>query len=152
DQWQRGPARLDIPTRPLAAGDELLVNDRRVVVKGHAKALPRYPPRPLLYTTYSNATRILLRERHRLTFALVMAAPSVNPSELAARIQERTGLKARTAADFKTDTVRWYLATSEDVGDIAAMLILATSVGFGVTAVLLYMFTSEHLKQYAVLK
>jgi putative ABC transport system permease protein len=149
DQWQRGPPRLDVPTRPLTAGDELLVNDRRVVVRGRANALRRFPPRPLLYTTFSNATRILLRERHRLTFVLAMGAPGVNPSELATRIQERTGLKARTAADFKADTVRWYLATSEDVGDIAAMLILAMSVGFGV---MLYMFTSEHLKQYAVLK
>jgi len=67
DQWQRGPPHVDVPTRPLAAGDELLVNDRRIVVKGRAKALPRYPPRPLLYTTYSNAARILLRSRHRLT-------------------------------------------------------------------------------------
>jgi putative ABC transport system permease protein len=87
-----------------------------------------------------------------LTFVLATAAPGVDPSELTARIQERTGLKARTAAEFKADTVCWYLATSEDVGDIGAMLILAMSVDFGVTGVMLHMFTSEHLKQYAVLK
>ena len=40
----------------------------------------------------------------------------------------------------------------EDVGDIAAMLSVAMSVGFGVTAVMLYMFTADSLKQYAVLK
>jgi putative ABC transport system permease protein len=32
------------------------------------------------------------------------------------------------------------------------MLILAMAVGFGVTGVMLYMFTNEHLKQYAVLR
>jgi len=32
------------------------------------------------------------------------------------------------------------------------MLILAMSVGFGVTGVMLYTFTTEYLKQYAVLK
>jgi len=37
------------------------------------------------------------------------------------------------------------------VGDIAAMLTLAMSVGFGVTGVMLYMFTQENLRQYAVL-
>jgi putative ABC transport system permease protein len=47
--------------------------------------------------------------------------------------------------------VRWFLANSEDVGDIGAMLILALSVGFGVTGVMLYMFTTENLRQYAVL-
>ncbi|HEY0799759.1 MAG TPA: ABC transporter permease [Steroidobacteraceae bacterium] len=48
--------------------------------------------------------------------------------------------------------MRWLLANSEDVGDITAMTTLAMSVGFGVTGVMLYMFTNEHLKQYAVLK
>ena len=66
--------------------------------------------------------------------------------------QKRTGLRARSAADFKSDTVRWFLVNSEDVGDIAAMLTLAMTVGFGVTGVMLYMFTYEHQKQYAVLK
>ncbi|HHH72473.1 MAG TPA: ABC transporter permease, partial [Sulfuricurvum sp.] len=53
---------------------------------------------------------------------------------------------------FKADTVRWYLVNSEDVGDMTAMLILAMTVGFGVTGIMLYMFTYENLKQYAVLK
>lgn len=67
-----------------------------------------------------------------------------------ARIEASTGLRARTSADFEADTVRWFLINSEDVGDIAAMLTLAMSVGFGVTGVMLYMFTHENLWQYAV--
>jgi putative ABC transport system permease protein len=105
-----------------------------------------------MYTTLSNASRIQLPERHLLTFVLAKAAPGVAPRALAARIEEQTGLKARSAQDFKTDTVNWFLVNSEDVGDIAAMLSLAMSVGFGVTGVMLYMFTSEALRQYAVLK
>jgi putative ABC transport system permease protein len=152
DQWPYGEPHLAAPTRELAAGDELMVNDHRVVVQGRSEALPRYPPRPLLYTTFSNAARILLPERHRLTFVLATAAPGVPPRELASRIHARTNLKARSSDDFKTDTVRWFLINSEDVGDIAAMLSMAMSVGFGVTGVMLYMFTTESLKQYAVLK
>lgn len=151
DQWPPEP-HLDAPTRPLAAGDELLINDRRVRIAGRSKALPRFPPRPLLYTTFSNATRILLPERRRLTFVLATATPGVMPGELAARIHARTGLRARASDDFKADTVRWFLTNSEDVGDIAAMLSVAMSVGFGVTGIMLYMFTHENLKQYAVLK
>jgi putative ABC transport system permease protein len=152
DQWYGGPPRFNVPTRTLAPGDELLVNDRRVSVVGRARALPRYPPRPLLYTTYSNALRILLPERRRLTFVLVTAAPGVTPRELATRIEARTGLRARASGDFKADTVWWILANSEDVGDIETMLAIAILVGFGVTGVLLYMFTNENLRQYAVLK
>lgn len=152
DQWPRGAPHLDAPTRPLAAGDELLVNDHRVVVAGYSGALPRFPPRPLIYATLSNMLRILPHERHRVTFVLATAAPGVAPAELAARIAARTGLRARTASEFKADTVRWYLFNSEDVGDVGAMLTLALTVGFGVTAVMLYMFTTENLRQYAALK
>lgn len=152
DQWPPGPAHLHAPTRPLSVGDEVLVNDHRVWIAGRSEALPRYPPRPLLYTTFSNADRILLPERHRLTFVLATAAAGVSPRELALRISQRTGLRARASADFRADTVRWFLINSEDVGDIGAMLSLAMSVGFGVTGVMLYMFTHQNLKQYAVLK
>lgn len=152
DQWPYGPPRLDVPTRPLAAGDELLVNDHRVVIRGRPEALPRYPPRPLMYTTFSNATRLLLPERRRLTFVMAKAAPGVEPRALAERIQARTGLKARAADDFKVDTVNWLLVNSEDVGDMAAMMAIAMLVGFGVSGVMLYMFTADALKQYAVLK
>ena len=152
DQWPYGAPRLSVATRELAAGDELLVNDHRVMVRGRSKALPRYPPRPLMYTTLSNTSRTLLPERHYLTFVLAKAAPGVSPRELATRIQRQTGLKARTSDDFEADTVNWFLINSEDVGDIASMLSIATFVGFGVTGVMLYMFTTDSLKQYAVLK
>jgi putative ABC transport system permease protein len=141
-----------VPTRELASGDELLVNDHRVVVRGRAKALPRYPPRPLMYTTISNAARMLPPERHLLTFVLAKAAPSVSPRELATRIQAQTALKARSSDDFKADTVDWFLINSEDVGDMASMISIAMLVGFGTTGVMLYMFTTDSLKQYAVLK
>ena len=151
DEWPYGSSHLGVPTRTLGPGDELQINEHRAVVMGVAQGLPRYPARPLLYTTLANATRFLPPEPHRLTFVLVRAAPGANLHELAARIQAQTGLKARTAADFKADTVLWLLVNSEDVGDIAAMLILAITVGFGVTGVMLYIFTSENLRHYALL-
>jgi putative ABC transport system permease protein len=106
----------------------------------------------LLYTTYANAARILLPERHLMTFVLAKAAPGIPPAALATRIEARTGLRARTANQFTADTVRWFFLNSEDVGDIASMISIAMLVGFGVTGVMLYMFTEENLKQYAVLK
>ncbi len=152
DQWYGGAPRLNVPTRTLEAGDDLLVNDHRVTVVARSEGLPRYPPRPLLYTTFSNALRILLPERRRLTFVLVTAVTGVVPRDLATGIEARTGFRARASDDFKADTVRWILANSEDVGDIETMLSIAMLVGFGVTGVLLYMFTNENLRQYAVLR
>jgi putative ABC transport system permease protein len=152
DRWTYGPPHLDVPTRELAPGDELLVNFHRVVVRARSKALPRYPPRPLMYATLSNASRILLPDRHMLTFVLAKAAPGVDPRALAGRIHAQTGLKARSADDFKADTVNWILVNSEDVGDMASMISIAMLVGLGVTSVMLYMFTVDSLRQYAVLK
>jgi putative ABC transport system permease protein len=152
DQWPHQGVHLDVPTRELKAGDELLVNDRRIKVVGLSKTLPRFPPRPLIYTGYSNAVQILPQERTTLTFVMAFAQPGISRQQVAQRIQQRTGFRARSAEECKTDTVRWNLINSEDVGDMAAMLLLAMTVGFGVTGVMLYMFTYENLTQYAVLK
>jgi len=152
DQWPADGVHLNVATRELMTGDELLANDKRIKIVGLSETLHRFPPRPLIYTTYSNAARILPQERHLLTFILVTKQPGITARELAQRIQKHTGLRARSSEDFKADTVRWYLVNSEDVGDMGAMIILAMSVGFGVTGVMLYMFTYENIRQYAVLK
>lgn len=86
DQWPHGAPHLTAPTRELAEGDALLINDRRVRIVGRAEALPRFPPRPLLYMTISEAVRILPPERRRLTFVLATVAPGVAPRDLAARV------------------------------------------------------------------
>jgi putative ABC transport system permease protein len=152
DRWPRDGVHLDAATRSLQAGDELLVNEQLVRVLARYDGLSRFPPRPLMFATIANAGRLLPAERHRLTFVMASAAPGVPPRELAARIERRTGLRARSAQDFKADTVRWYLVNSEDVGDIGAMLILAMTMGFGVTGIMLYMFTFENQRHYAVLR
>ncbi len=51
----------------------------------------------------------------------------------------------------KADTVRWYLSSSEDVGYRRDALSGHVN-RFRVTGIILYMFTNENLKQYAVLK
>jgi putative ABC transport system permease protein len=152
DQWPYGQPHLEVPTRELAVGDELQVNDHHVVVRARAKALPRYPPEPLMYTTLSDAARILPPKSHLTTFVLASAAPGIEAEDLARRIETQTGLKARSSKDFKKDTVGWLLDNSEDVGDIASMMSIAVLVGLGMTGVMLYMFTTDSLKQYAVLK
>lgn len=139
------------PARPLRSGDEVLIADHRVVVAGIAHGLPRFPPRPLLYMGWSNAARVLPIERLRTSFVIVRAAPRIDHRALATAIERRTGFVAYPRDDFEAATVRWFLATSEDVGDIATMLAIAVAIGFGFTAVMLYIFTAEHVRQYAVL-
>ncbi len=152
DQWPYDGAHLNVPLRPLAAGDQVLVNGLRVRVAAQARVLERFPPRPLMYTGIANARRLLPPERQRPTFVLVRARDGVSSRQLAQRIERQTGLRARPRDAFKADTVRWYLVNSEDVGDMTAMLMLAMVVGFGVAGIMLYMFSYENLRQYAVFK
>ena len=151
DRWPKDGTHLNVPTRDLAPGDEIAINDTILRVAGVTHTLARFPPRPLLYMTYGNALRVLPTERTRTTFVMAAAAPGVAPRDLAARIESHTGLRARSAEDFKADTVRWTLNYSEDVGDMASMLIIAAIVGLGGTGVLMFMFTADNARNYAVL-
>ncbi len=148
--WSMAWSGREVPRRHLRRGDEVLANDTLVRVAGVSTGLPRYPPRPILFTTRSTAFQFLPPERHRLTFVLVHAARESDPEQLAARIGTLTGLRARTSQQFAADTVRWTLAHSEDTGDAVTMLSIAVLVGFGVTGVMMFLFTSENMKYYAV--
>jgi len=152
DMWRYDGAHLNVPTRRLRYGDELLIDERRVIVTGVSHLLGRFPPRPIMYTSISNFKRLTPSQNKRMTFVMVKAKKGINPTLLAKDIHNQTGYKAITSDEFKKETVLWYLINSEDVGDMVNMVVLAMLVGFGVTGVMLYMFTYENLKQYAVLK
>ncbi len=152
DMWPYDGAHLGVPTRKLQYGDTLIINDKRVVVRGVSSTIPRFPPRPLMYTTQSNFKRLNPGENRYITFIMVKGGKNISASRLAQNITRQTGLKAITSDAFKKETVKWFLINSEDVGDMINMVILAMLVGFGVTGVMLYMFTYENLRQYAVLK
>ena len=152
DMWSYDGSHLHVPTRELHYGDKMLVNDKRVVVTDISHTIARFPPRPLLYTTQSNFKRLISSEKRYITFIMVHPAKGVSPKQLSLDISAQTGLKAITSQRFKKETVLWYMINSEDVGDMVNMVVLAMLVGFGVTGVMLYMFTYENIKQYAVLK
>lgn len=69
----------------------------------------------------------------QLTFVLAKAQPGLSSFTLAQRIRQHTELRARSSEQLKQDTIGWYLVNSEYVGDMATMLTLAMTVGFGVT-------------------
>ena len=152
DMWSHDGSHLHVATRELHHGDKLLINDKRVIVADVSHTIARFPPRPLLYTTQSNFKRLIPAGKRYITFIMVRSEKGLSPKQLARNIVTQTGLKAITSQRFKKETVLWYMINSEDVGDMVNMVVLAMLVGFGVTGVMLYMFTYENIKQYAVLK
>ncbi|MDX2131511.1 MAG: ABC transporter permease [Planctomycetota bacterium] len=143
---------LSLPTRPLRVGDEMVVNDHRLVVAGIAELTPRFLAKPVMYTTYSRAEFVTPRQRNLLSFVLVRAAPGSTPAQVADRIQRTTGLRARTSAQFADDTYWYYVRTTGVVARIALMIGIAVVVGISVSSLLLYLFTVDNARYYVTFK
>src|SRR6185295_15545635 len=142
---------LSGPSRPLAVGDELMLNDHRGVVVGIADLGPRFLARSMIYTTYTRALEMSPPERNLLSFVLVSAAPGTSVAEVAANIERETGLRARTASQFSADTFWYYVEVSGIVSRIFFMTGLAVVVGVSISALLLYLFTMENARYYVTL-
>jgi putative ABC transport system permease protein len=152
----RGPGwftpDLDAPTRPLGVGDEMVVNDHRLVVAGVARLTPRFLSRPVLYTTYSRAEFVTPRQRNMLSYVLARTAPGHDPEDVARRIHDATGLRARTSPQFSDDTYWYFVRTTGVVARIALMIGIGVVVGVSVSSLLLYLFTVDNARYYVTFK
>lgn len=143
---------FSVPTRPLRVGDELLINDHRVVVAGLADLGPRFISRAVVYATYTHGVQITPRQRNMLSYVLVKAGPEQSAAALAERIQERTGLRARTRENFQLATKDYFVRVSGVISRIAFMVGIGVVVGIAVSGLLLFLFTAESAKFYATFK
>src|SRR5262249_28116096 len=75
-----------------------------------------------------------------------------NPEELTRRIQAQTGLGARTADEFRWDSIRYYLKNTGIPVNFGITITIALIVGTVVAGQTFYLFTLENLKQFAALK
>lgn len=139
-------------TRAMRVGDELLLNDHRARVVGLARLSPRFISRATAYTTYARARAMMPPQRHTLSYVLVKAARGVAGESLAAEIQARTGLRARTRDQFARDTEAYYWEVTGVIARIVFMVGVATIVGACVSGLLLYVFTHENSRYYATFK
>jgi putative ABC transport system permease protein len=141
----------DAETRPLIVGDEFFVNDHRLVVRGLAKLGPQFLSRPVMFMTRSRVQTIAPPQRNLPSFVLVHAKAGVDPTALASTINRVTGLRARTAKQFSDDTYWYFVKTTGVVDRIAFMVSVGLVVGISVSALLLYLFTSENAWAYALM-
>lgn len=145
------PIDLDAPSRPLAEGDELMVNDRRVRVVGLTAMKPRFQNKGTLFTSYSRAVSLAPPERNLTSFVLVKAEQGLDPELLAREIGSATGLRALSSRQFAKTTVMYYIKNTDIIGQVGMMTIISVVVGISITGLLLFMFTADNLRYYAVL-
>src|SRR5262245_28556547 len=98
--------QLLFPGEPLRLGRIVEMNDHRVTIVGISNASAPFVSLPVMHARYSEAVNFLGRERTELSFVIARPVAGVRPEELTARIQSRTGLRARTTDGFMWDCVR----------------------------------------------
>jgi len=140
------------PGEPLELGRELELNDQRVEIAGISDALPGFVSLPIIHARYSEALNFQGRQRLQLSFVLARPQAGLAPEELALRIQDATGLKARTTWQFAWDCVAYYVQNTGIPVNFGITIAVATLVGLVVTGQTFYLFTVENLKQFGALK
>ncbi len=140
------------PGEPLELGRELELNDQRVEIAGISDALPGFVSLPIIHARYSESLNFQGKQRLQLSFVLARAHAGLTPEALALRIQEATGLKARTTWQFAWDCVAYYLQNTGIPVNFGITIAVATLVGLVVTGQTFYLFTVENLKQFGALK
>jgi len=143
---------LLFPDQPLALGRTLEMNDHRVTIVGISDVPAPFVSLPVMHTRYSEAINFLGRERTQLSFVIARPQPGISASELTARIQARTGLRARTSLEFMWDCVRYYLRHTGIPVNFGITIAVAIIVGAVVAGQTFYLFTVENLKQFGALK
>ncbi|PYM13130.1 MAG: ABC transporter permease [Verrucomicrobia bacterium] len=143
---------LLFPGEPLELERTLEMNDHLVRIVGISDASAPFGSFPIIHARYSEAVNFLGRERSQMAYVLARPAPGVTPSQLTQRITEVTGLRARTANEFRWDCVRYYIANTGIPVNFGITIAIALLVGLVVSGQTFYLFTVENLKQFGVLK
>lgn len=151
DAWWKADAPHPA-LRTMQTDDELQINSISARVAGEVAGTPRFTPQPVIYMTYANASRMLPAQRHRLTFILVNVEQGQNAPDVARRIEAATGLRARSADEFKRDTVLWFIKNSGVIAQVGVIVVFAAAVGCVITGLMLFIFTKENSRLYATLK
>ena len=143
---------LLFPGQPLALGGTLELNDHKVAIVGISDALPAFVNFPIIHARYSEAVKFQGRERKQMGFVLARAVPGLKAEQLARRIEQSTGLRARTSDEFMWDCIRFYLANTGIPVNFGITIAIAVIIGLVVSGQTFYLFTLENLKQFGALK
>ncbi|WP_250847007.1 ABC transporter permease [Aquisphaera insulae] len=150
-------AYLERLRRFVASAPEIEMNDRRAIVVGVCEATRTFQSNPVAYTLYSRAKQYVPMERKVLSFILVQTADGpdgrkIPPAVVADRIQQQTGLGARTSENFMYRTIKYYLIYTGIPINFGITVFLGFMVGTAIAGQTFYNFTIENLKQFGALK
>ena len=133
-------------------GERLELNDQRAVIRGIADSIPSFTSQVTLYTKYSQALRYVPGTRNRLTFVLVGASDDISSDQLAARIEDQTGLRAQTRDDFADDGITFIMENTGIPLNFGITVALGFIVGVASVGLTFSLFIRDNIKQFGALK
>src|SRR5499427_6981145 len=116
-------------------------NGHKVTMVGISDASAPFVSWPVLHARYSLAVNFLGRERTQLSYVLVKPQAGVGARELCDRIEQQTGLRARTSGQFQWDCVEYYLKNTGIPVNFGITIAIALIVGAVVAGQTFYLFT-----------
>ncbi|QKG70383.1 ABC transporter permease [Erythrobacter mangrovi] len=133
-------------------GERLELNDQRAVIRGIADSIPTFTSQVTLYTKYSQALRYVPGTRNRLSFVLVGAQDDISPKALAMRIEEQTGLGARTREEFAQDGINFIIENTGIPFNFGITVVLGFIVGVAIVGLTFSLFIRDNIRQFGALK
>ena len=133
-------------------GERLELNDQRAVIRGVADSIPAFTSTAVLYTKYSRALNFVPGTRNRLSFVLVGVSDGLTADEVAARIEEQTGLKAETRDEFAEAGVNFIIENTGIPTNFGITVILGFVVGVAIVGLTFSLFIRDNIRQFGALK
>jgi putative ABC transport system permease protein len=148
----RAGYQLLYPGEPERLGRTLELNDHRVTIVGISDASAPFLSFPIMHARYSEAVLFQGHERQQLSYVVARPQPGSSAEEVCARIEKATGLRARTAAQFRWDCIVYYLKNTGIPMNFGITILIALIVGTVVAGQTFYLFTVDNLRQFGTLK
>jgi putative ABC transport system permease protein len=140
------------PAGVSPVGERLELNDQRAVIRGIADAIPSFTSTVVLYTRYSNALNFVPGTRNRLSFVLVGVSEGQSAEEVAARIEQKTGLKAETREEFARAGINFIIENTGIPTNFGITVFLGFVVGVAIVGLTFSLFIRDNIKQFGALK
>ncbi len=133
-------------------GQRLELNDQRAIIRGVADAIPSFTSQVTLYTKYSQALNYVPGTRNRLTFVLVGIKDGESAEAVAQAIEDQTGLKAETRAEFAQAGVNFIIENTGIPLNFGITVALGFIVGVAIVGLTFSLFIRDNIKQFGALK
>jgi len=133
-------------------GERLELNDQRAVIRGVADSLASFTSTAVLYTKYSQALNYVPGTRNRLSFVLVGVSDGLSSDEVAARIEEQTGLKAETRDEFADAGITFIVENTGIPTNFGITVVLGFVVGVAIVGLTFSLFIRDNIRQFGALK